>query len=305
MLNEFNDLSYSLHKENYKKAGHDEKLLSWKKKDTIDYWRHLRMYKSIDPLIESYPDAKWLTVGDGRYGTDANYILGKGIKQVLASDISDTYLELAKVEGFITEYSVQNAEKLSFENSTFDFVLCKESYHHFPRPGIALYEMLRVAKKAVVLIEPQDQNILIPSRFSLKSLLFHSKQTLKNVIKKIIRRSLYYNYGQYETVGNYVYTISEREIEKVALGLDYPFLAFKMLGDYYEDGVEFETISENSVLYNKVNNEIRKTEKQIKNGKAAGLLVAMIFKEHPDKKCLDLMKEQGFVIRELPRNPYT
>ena len=38
--------------------------------------------------------------------------------------------------------------------------------------------------------------------------------------KKSIGRKVYYNFGNYEQVGNYVYTISEREIEKVGLGLD-------------------------------------------------------------------------------------
>jgi hypothetical protein len=36
------------------------------------------MYQTIDPILKTEPEAKWLTVGDGRYGTDAKYILDKG-----------------------------------------------------------------------------------------------------------------------------------------------------------------------------------------------------------------------------------
>ena len=43
----------------------------WLENDTIDAWRHARMYSALDPLLETYPDASWLTVGDGRYGKDA------------------------------------------------------------------------------------------------------------------------------------------------------------------------------------------------------------------------------------------
>ncbi|WP_158308790.1 methyltransferase domain-containing protein [Desulfocurvibacter africanus] len=63
---------------------------------------------------------------------------------------------MPKPSDFIPEYSVENAEKLSFANGSYDYLLCKEAFHHFPRPMIALYEMLRVARKGIVLIEPND-----------------------------------------------------------------------------------------------------------------------------------------------------
>ena len=38
--------------------------------------------------------------------------------------------------------------------------------------------------------------------------------------------------------GNYVYTVSEREIEKLCLGLDLPHVYFKGLNDVYVPGGE-------------------------------------------------------------------
>lgn len=51
-------------------------------------------------------------------------------------------------------YKIENMENLSFKNSSFEFVFIKEAIHHVPRPHKAIYEILRVAKKAVIFIEP-------------------------------------------------------------------------------------------------------------------------------------------------------
>ena len=65
-------------------------------------------------------------------------------------------LEIGNKIGFINNYSEENAEDLSFNDESFDYVLIKEAFHHFPRPWIALYEAFRVCKKGIVLIEPND-----------------------------------------------------------------------------------------------------------------------------------------------------
>ena len=62
------------------------------------------MYKSLDPLIEVFIDANWLTVGDGRFGDDTHYIQNKGI-EILATYISDILLKEAKEIGHIDYYS--------------------------------------------------------------------------------------------------------------------------------------------------------------------------------------------------------
>jgi hypothetical protein len=70
------------------------------------------------------PQARWLTVGDGRYGNDAKYISNKG-GHALASDISDCLLKEAKDIGYIAEYKKENAEALSFQDAEFDYVLAE------------------------------------------------------------------------------------------------------------------------------------------------------------------------------------
>ncbi len=91
----------------------------------------------------------WLTVGDG-IRTDANWLRGKGV-DVMASDISIDLLAETKNKGHIDKFQQKNAEKLSFHDDSYDYILCKEAYHHFPRPYIAVYEMLRVSKRAIIM----------------------------------------------------------------------------------------------------------------------------------------------------------
>ena len=49
---------------------------TWTQGGTLDRWRHERMLESIRPFINN--TSHWLTVGDGRFGTDANFIISSG-----------------------------------------------------------------------------------------------------------------------------------------------------------------------------------------------------------------------------------
>jgi len=296
---EFNNKSYKSHSDHYKDfslGGEKEKLSkTWFETDTVDAWRHKRMYSSLNPLLKTDPDAKWLTVGDGRYGTDAKYILDHG-GDVLASDITDLLLKEAKSAGFISQFSKQNAESLSFNNSEFDYVLCKESFHHFPRPYIALYEMLRVAAKGVVLIEPNDCNY--PHSFTSYIVTSVVRLIISFLSKKGSKHS-------FEESGNYVYSISKREIEKVALGLNYGAIAFKGLNDYYQCGAEFEKVSNESKIFKKIRSRIKLLDMLTKFSLMDhGLLVAVILKQKPSEKLINNLHLDGFELIFLPENPY-
>jgi ubiquinone/menaquinone biosynthesis C-methylase UbiE len=295
--------SYERHAQSYKNVD-KTRVLQWTNEDTVDYWRHNRMFETLLPLLNNYPNAKWLTVGDGKYGTDAHYIL-KHTPNVLATDIAEDCLKEAKAAGFIPDYRIENAEKLSFENDAFDFAVCKEAYHHFPRPFIAVYEMLRVAKKAVVLIEPNDPSCVIPEKFSFGNALFWFIQAIKNVIKKIIGKEIYYKQGGYEPDGNFVYYISEREIEKLALGLNYEMLAFKGMNDVYIEGVENELLKDKGPKFRAIKNMIEKEDKKVQRGRRVpNMLTAILFKEEPNEACMRDLRSAGFKITKLMKNPY-
>jgi len=82
----------------------------------------------------------------------------KGYSDVFPSDVSGYLLQAAKERGLICGFAIENCENLSFPDASFDYVFCKESLHHFTHPWLALYEMLRVARRAVFCIEPNDPN---------------------------------------------------------------------------------------------------------------------------------------------------
>jgi SAM-dependent methyltransferase len=255
--------------------------------DTINRWRYERFYKCLDPILKIYPESIWLTVGDFYYGTDAQYLKSKGHKSV-ASDIDDRFLIKGKEIGYIDNFSKENVESLSFKDETFDFVLCKETFHHLPRPYIGLYEMLRVSKIGVVLLEPLDRNINV----SLPMLFF--EWLLKKIKGKMN--------NMYEISGNYKYSISKREIEKIALGLNLPYVAFRYLNDYYIDGLGLETKSRDDKLIKKVKRQIFLRDILWKfRIFPPTYLMSIIFKEEIN---VNFFKKGKFEIFRLTKNPY-
>ena len=290
----FNELSYL-------KAASKSEALAGKPLDFIQkvfdeasmgVWRHKRVCSVIDPILEAEPEALWVTVGDGRWGRDAKYILDKG-GSALATNISDATLKEASDLGYINAYQQENAEALSFDADAFDYVLCKEAYHHFPRPMIALYEMLRVASRAVVLIEPND-------RFVNNNLMEALFSYLINNVFKIEARH------QFEKeAGNYKYAISKREIEKTAVALNCKSLFFKGINDSSIRGLGRERFSRKSRLYKKYRNKKLLLDVLAKiRCRRHGKLVAVIFKAAPSKAVVEKFRRQGFEFIELPQNPY-
>lgn len=295
---DFTTTSYHAHEHSYDaysgqgaKAG---QATAWLEPGTVNSWRFERMYQLADPILRACPGANWLTVGDGRFGLDAQYLIAHGA-QALPTDLAVTLLESAKAQGRIPSYRKENAESLSFADGSFDFVLCKESYHHFPRPMKALYEMLRVSRRGVLLIEPSDHEL--PD-----TVVTTLSRMFKNVSKRILgRRS---DGHRFEELGNYVYGVSRREIEKVALGAGLPTVAFKGINDYYLPGVEFAPATEGNDLFRKIRARIAQYDRRCRIGlNQYGLLAVVILKDPVDSLLTGSLKTSGFDVVALPRSP--
>lgn len=285
MVKETAQLSYERHAEH---ESYLQLASCYTDPDSIDAWHHERMIRFIVPLIQLYPDSKFLTVGDGRYGSDA-FLLKKYQADVLATSLTDNYLKIAKEKGYIDKYQAVNAENMPFDDNYVDFVLCKESYHHFPRPAIAFYEMLRVAKVAIILIEPTDDH-------------FGLIDFLKKPLKKILRKE---KYTDYERSGNYIFRSNSREIKKMLLALNKPLYGVKYFNDFYlaslaKGRCENSSLSFLITRFANFAQDILCKFKFLNYGKA----IIMAFKTQVPPKVIQALKKNGFKMTFLPKNPY-
>ena len=286
----YEEKSYQSHKDHYQKVYDDPasinlKIHNWKETDPKQYFIHERSWKLTDSLTSQA--SSWLTVGDG-YGADASYLIKKGCVAT-ATDISGTMLEAAHREGLIDNFSVENVEQLSYSTKSFDYVYCKESYHHFPRPFMGLYEMIRVSRKAVVIQEPVDVLLAMPWLLFIKNIL--------DRINPLFLRKFWKNQYSFEVAGNFVYKVSEREFEKAAIAIGLPAVAFK--GYNHSKGKPNQSLEST-----KKNLSVRDFLSRI------GILPyeqlsSIIFREKPDTKTQAGLKAEGYRYIEFPPNPYS
>ena len=103
-------------------------------------------------------------------------------------------------------WSRQDAERLTFDDGSFDLCIVHSGLHHCHSPHRALLEMYRVARHAVLLFEPYD-NLL--TRIGVRL----------GVGQEYEHASVHCNHGHHGGVGNtevpnFVYRFTEQEIVK-------------------------------------------------------------------------------------------
>lgn len=288
------------------REGREEIHESWFREDTVDFWRHNRLYEAAR-CMDHRSELEWLTVGDGRYGLDAIRIAKLGFARVLPTDINEVNLKVSAERGHFAEYRAENLEDLSFEDNSFDVTFCKEAYHHCPRAPRALSEMLRVSRHAVVLVEPRDRLIdgAVPNRKMLLRKLINRLPFIKMSESDVSERFLLGGEPIYEPSGNFVYSISSRELEKMALGCNYPALALKGFSDHYIQGCETEVADESSAMFREIKSRIAELDDICaRGGQPESHLMAVIFKTKPDERTVARLRECGWYVKHLTRNPY-
>ncbi|MCL2074314.1 MAG: class I SAM-dependent methyltransferase [Marinilabiliaceae bacterium] len=293
---QFHNAHEQHHKDGFAKS--EDPFYVLRNKDCVLYKFMVRQLELLRPLLKE--KNSWLTIGDYT-GFEAKYFAEQD-QRATASDLSDVYLKVAKEQNLIEHYAKVNAEGIDFEENQFDYLCCKESFHHFPRAYLGLYEMLRVAKKGIVLIEPVD----ILSKMPL--LLF-----LKNISDRInpyFINKIWKNRFSWEGVGNYVFKISIREIEKIAMGIGLPCIAYK------EINIQLKTVPTKWGNLMQVPFD-KKLYKKLKRRLAIwnficklriipyNTLCAIVFKERPSQELLKELKQNKFRVIELPTNPYS
>jgi ubiquinone/menaquinone biosynthesis C-methylase UbiE len=262
-------------------AHHRSLYDSWWTPGTVNYWRHTRLLAPVLEILSGLQKLSWLTIGDGA-GTDTWRLLQAGFKDVLATDLDDTVLRQTHAAGFINKFKVENAERLSLPDNSVDFVLCKEALHHMSRPYAAIYEMFRVARYGVVIIEPQDPWIDWPCRTDTSS-------------------------PHYEAVGNYVYQLSVRELEKIAYGMNIIGIASQQMVDVYLPGCEFAYCIDGDAIWQQTRQQVDEATAGMRAGTIKPNYVqGLFFKNTVSPDLFDLLAKQNPTWRFLHTNtnPY-
>ncbi len=123
----------------------------------IRYLRDRRLRIAVRQLLRltnTRPDDWNVLVVCGGVGGEGTFLANAGFKSVTVSDFSEQALELCRKRDPRLQTQLLNAESLDVDDEAYDLVLVQDGLHHLTRPALGLTEMLRVAKRAVILIEP-------------------------------------------------------------------------------------------------------------------------------------------------------
>lgn len=90
----------------------------------------------------------------GGVGGEGLFFLNQGFSSVTVSDFSYHALDTCKRLDPRLKTMFADCENIDLEENSFDLVVVQDGLHHLSRPALGLTEMLRVASKAVIVIEP-------------------------------------------------------------------------------------------------------------------------------------------------------
>jgi len=162
--------------------------------------REIFYLKVVNEIIEN-KQSNILVCGGGHLDKDVFEELN--FQNVIISNL-DSRMSGNEFEPFQWKY--ENAESLSFEDNTFDFVVIHAAIHHAQSPHKVLTEMYRVARKGVLAFESRDSMLM---RLLEKN---GFTQTYEHA-------AVYFNECKFGGVNNteipnFIYRWTEREIEK-------------------------------------------------------------------------------------------
>jgi len=122
------------------------------------FLRDRRLQKGLNYLKGKFTDedfSNWkILVVCGGVGGEGIFFLNAGFKDVTSSDFSINAIKIAKTLNSKLKVMVLNAEQIPLEDNSYDIVVVQDGLHHLPRPSLGFTEMLRVAKRAIIVVEP-------------------------------------------------------------------------------------------------------------------------------------------------------
>lgn len=153
------DQQKTIHKEHWSQRinGYDQDY-QYEMNYYHDFFRAIP-YKSAKQLLDligvDLSNKEVLIAGCGN-GIDIHYLRKYYSANFFGTDISQDAINLTSRLNPNVKCQVDDMEKLSFEDDSFDYSFTAHSIHHLPRPFLGIYELLRVSRYGVILVEPND-----------------------------------------------------------------------------------------------------------------------------------------------------
>lgn len=136
----------------------------WAFHDTVDpltrYLRDRRQARAIRELVTltATPPEQWgkVLVVCGGVGGEGTFLRKQGFRDVTVSEFDPSLLQIMGQRDRALRGAACDAQHLPFAGGSFDLVLVQDGIHHLKNPALGITEMLRVARRAVVVIEPHE-----------------------------------------------------------------------------------------------------------------------------------------------------
>jgi SAM-dependent methyltransferase len=133
---------------------------------------------------------------------DVDALRALGFSDVTITNLDERYEGCAPYQ-----WSLQNAERTTYADRSFDWAFVHAGLHHCESPHRALLEMLRVTRKGVLVIEARDSALMrVANKLNLSpEFEIHAVINEKRLLGGVSNGP----------VPNYIYRWTEREVQKL------------------------------------------------------------------------------------------
>ncbi len=145
----------------FERAYGSSDLSKWEWHSTADRATRFQTDRLIDrgidrllDVIDEPPSELSALVTCGGVGGEATHLRRRGFVDVTNSDFSAAALGISRAREPDVPTLELNAEALDVPDGSYDVVVERFGLHHLGRPVLGLTEMLRVARKGVLIVEP-------------------------------------------------------------------------------------------------------------------------------------------------------